>query len=208
MFKSKITKEEINQLPIVCFQGKITIVDELAEVEKAIEELRKHAIVGIDTETKPSFVKGKKNKVSLIQIATTDECFLFRLNEISFPQPLINFLSDKKIKKIGLSLKDDIAGLNRLHKLKAENFMDIQSIVMNYGILELGLQKIFAIVFGEKISKSQQLSNWENGELTEAQQRYAATDAWACLQIYTELTKNKPLSPQEIEKLVLECAGN
>ncbi len=202
MFKQKIAKEEINQMPIVHFDGKITVIDDMTKVEAAIEELNKHNLVGIDTETKPSFTKGKKNKVSLIQISTLEECFLFRLNCIDFPVALINFLANKNIKKIGLSLRDDISGLNRLHKIKAENIVDLQSIVSNYGILELGLQKIFAIVFGQKISKSQQLSNWESEALTEAQQRYAATDAWACLQIYLELMNHKPLTAQEKEQLI------
>lgn len=206
MFRAKITKEEINQLPIVKFDGEIVVVDDPSKVDIAVQELYGHTVVGIDTETKPSFTKGKKNKVSLIQIATQDKCFLFRLNEISFPDPLISFLADKSIMKIGLSLRDDLSGLNKLHRFKAGNVVDIQSIVINYGILELSLQKIYAIVFGQKISKSQQLSNWESGELTEAQQRYAAIDAWACLQIYLELMKSQTLTLQEIEHIVLEHA--
>ncbi|NDV47759.1 3'-5' exonuclease domain-containing protein 2 [Paludibacter sp. 221] len=204
MFKPKITKEEINLLPIVHFGGEIIVVDNVFGVEAAIDEIRKHPILGIDTETKPSFKKGKNNRVSLIQISTLEKCFLFRLNKIDFPPALINFLGDNDIKKIGLSLRDDFAGLNKFHRIKPKNIIDIQSIVKSYGIMELSLQKVYAIIFGEKISKSQQLSNWENEELTEQQQRYAATDAWACLKIYLELMRNEPLSPKEIEQLILE----
>jgi ribonuclease D len=202
MFKTKITKDEVNLMPVVIFEGKITLVDDLSKIQPAIEELRKSDTVGIDTETKPSFTRGTHHKVSLVQISTLDHCFLFRLNKIDFPAALAEFIADEKIKKIGLSLRDDLAGLNRHHKFKPENCIDIQTIIQNYGILELGLQKIYAILFGKKISKSQRLTNWENPELTEQQQRYAATDAWASLEIYLKLISEKPLSKKQIHQIV------
>ena len=204
MLKTKITKEEVNQLPVIVFEGKITLVDDLSKIYPAIEELRKNEIVGIDTETKPSFTRGTHHKVSLVQISTLDHCFLFRLNKIEFPAALAEFLADERIRKIGLSLRDDLAGLNKHHKFKPGNCVDIQTIIQSYGILELGLQKIYAILFGKKISKSQRLTNWENPELTEQQQRYAATDAWASLQIYQQLITEKKLTKKEVDKMVME----
>lgn len=206
MYRSKITKEEVNQLPVVIFEGKITLVDDLSKIHAAIQELRGYDIVGIDTETKPSFTRGMHHKVSLVQIATLDHCFLFRLNKIDFPAALAEFLADKKIKKIGLSLRDDFNGLNKHHRFKPENTVDIQTIARNYGILELGLQKIYAIMFLKKISKSQRLTNWESAELTGPQQRYAATDAWACLQIYQQLMTEKKLTKKQLDQLLLEEA--
>ena len=208
MFTPKITKETINSLPIIHFEGEISIIDDALKVGPAIEALRKHSIVGIDTETKPTFAKGRRNKISLIQISTLEHCYLFRLNHIDFPKPLIDFLTDDKIKKIGLALRDDMNGLNRHRKFKPSNTVDLQNIVKSYGIMELGLQKIYAIVFGQKISKSQQLSNWENHELTEQQQRYAATDAWACLRVYLKLQKEKILTEKEIEQLSIVNDAN
>jgi ribonuclease D len=205
MFRTKISKEEVNVLPVVIFEGKITLVDSLSKVDSAIEELCRSNIVGLDTETKPSFTRGTHNKVSLVQISTLDHCFLFRLNLIDFPDELTDFLADEKIKKIGLSLRDDLTGLNKRHTFKPAGFIDIQTIAKNYGIMELSLQKIYAIIFNKKISKSQRLTNWENLELTEQQQRYAATDAWASLQIYLQLIKEKKLTKKEVDKLVLEC---
>ena len=204
MFKTKITKDEVNLLPVVIFEGKITLVDELSKIDPAIEELRRSAIVGLDTETKPSFTRGTHHKVSLVQISTLDHCFLFRLNKTNFPPALADFLSDESVRKIGLSLRDDFSGLNKHHIFKPANFVDIQSIAQSYGIMELSLQKIYAILFEKKISKSQRLSNWESPELTEQQQRYAATDAWASLQIYLRLITEKKLSKIEIDKMVLE----
>ncbi|MDD4489793.1 MAG: 3'-5' exonuclease domain-containing protein 2 [Paludibacter sp.] len=201
MIKPKITKEEVNELPIVVFEGEVSVVDREDKVTNAMQVLRQHKLVGIDTETKPSFKKGMLHKVSLLQVSTENICYLFRLNKIAFPKELSDFLSDKSVKKIGLALKDDFNGLNKHHRFKPENIVDLQSIVKNYGIMELGLQKIFAIVFNQKISKSQRLTNWESMELTEQQQRYAATDAWAALMIYKQLMKEKKLTKVEIELL-------
>lgn len=206
MFKTKITKDEVNQMPVVIFEGKITLVDDLSKIRPAIEELRKNAVVGIDTETKPAFTRGTHHKVSLVQISSLDHCFLFRLNKIDFPAALAEFLADEKIKKIGLSLRDDLNGLNKHHAFKPANCVDIQTIIQSYGILELGLQKIYAILFGKKISKAQRLTNWENPELTEPQQRYAATDAWASLQIYLQLMAEKKLTKKQLDKILMQNA--
>jgi len=204
MFKTKITKDEVNLLPVVIFEGKITLVDDLSKIDPAIEELKRASVVGLDTETKPSFTRGTHHKVSLVQISTLDHCFLFRLNKTNFPLELADFLSDESVRKIGLSLRDDFSGLNKHHIFKPANFVDIQSIAQSYGIMELSLQKIYAILFGKKISKSQRLSNWESPELTEQQQRYAATDAWASLQIYLQLMNEQKLTKNEIDKMVLQ----
>jgi ribonuclease D len=204
MFTAKISKEEVNLLPVVIFEGKITLVDELSKVKQAIDELSKSTVVGIDTETKPSFTRGTHYKVSLVQISTLDHCFLFRLNRIDFPLPLADFMANKNITKIGLSLRDDLSGLNRRYAFKPAGFIDIQDIAKNYGILELSLQKIYAILFNKKISKSQRLTNWESPALSEPQQRYAATDAWASLQIYLQLMQEKKLTKKAMENLLLE----
>lgn len=206
MFRTKISKEEVNELPVVIFEGKITLVDDLSKVEPAIEELRKSTVVGIDTETKPSFTRGTHYKVSLVQISTLEHCFLFRLNYIDLPKALAEFFADENIKKIGLSLRDDLTGLNKRQMFKPAGFIDIQAIARNYGIMELSLQKVYAIIFDKKISKSQRLTNWENSELTEQQQRYAATDAWASLQIYQQLITEKKLSKKEVDEILLEQA--
>jgi ribonuclease D len=194
-------------MPVVVFEGKITLVDDLSKICPAIEELRKNAVVGIDTETKPAFTRGTHHKVSLVQISSLDHCFLFRLNKIDFPAALAEFLADETIKKIGLSLRDDLNGLNKHHAFKPANCIDIQTIIQSYGILELGLQKIYAILFEKKISKAQRLTNWENPELTEPQQRYAATDAWASLQIYLQLMTEKKLTKKQLDKILMQNAS-
>ena len=174
-------------MPTVVFEGRIITIDTAQAVEQAMIALSSESCVGIDTETRPSFRKGVQHGVALIQLSTHDTCFLIRLNRTGMPDSLIAFLENKKIAKVGLSLHDDYQALCKRHKFKAGNFIDLQKEVGKYGIEEMSLQKIYAIMFGQRISKSQQLSNWENDVLTDKQKLYAATDAWACLKIYNQL---------------------
>lgn len=182
-----ITKEEIARFTIEEFNGQILEIRTLEEAEKAVEYLSKFEFIGFDTETRPSYRKGKLNRVALLQLATDDLCFLFRLNLIGFPSVLIQLLSDSKIQKIGLSLNDDFRSLSRRMKFTPRNFIDLQKIVAEYNIEDIGLQKIYALLFHKRISKNQRLTNWEAERLTESQKKYAALDAWACLKIYEKL---------------------
>ncbi len=191
-YKEKIEKEDIDILPITNFEGRIVVVDDVWKVDDAMEELERHSIVGIDTETKPSFAKGRVNNVCLVQISTEETCYLFRLNKIGFPDRLKRFLESEFVKKIGLSLLDDLRGLKRLGQFNPKRFVDLQDFVEDYGILDKSLKKISAIVLDSRISKKQRLTNWESPTLTEPQLKYAATDAWICLIIYNKLKTQKP----------------
>lgn len=186
--RNKITKEEIGQMPVERFEGRIIVINTEPEARKAVEYLNIHSLVGVDTETRPSFRRGMLNKVALLQIATPDVCFLFRLNRLGLPDFLDNFLLSN-VPKVGLSLRDDFTMLyKRNHTdLHQGNWIELQDYVSLFGIEEKSLQKIYALLFGKRISKAQRLSNWEADVLTEAQQIYAATDAWACLTIYCYL---------------------
>lgn len=186
--QNKIDKNAISELPKVSFPGRIFVIHTEAEARKAVDYLNTHAVVGVDTETRPSFRKGTSNKVALLQVSTYDTCFLFRLNRLGLPDFLEEFLQNDVL-KIGLSLKDDFAMLRKRNQQdpRTGNWVELQDYVPRFGIAEKSLQKIYALLFGQKISKSQRLSNWENDTLTEAQQLYAATDAWACVRIYEYL---------------------
>ncbi len=185
-----ITKQELAELDKVTFEGEIYVIDHKSEVEDAVAYLSTKPALGFDTETKPAFKRGQINKVALLQLATEDDCFLFRLNKIGYPTVLEELMTNNLIKKIGLSLRDDFAALGKRNGKKPQNFIDLQSFVDEFGIEDNSLQKIYAIIFGKKISKSQRLSNWEANTLSLAQQSYAAIDAWACLTIYNHLTQN------------------
>ena len=184
-------KALIATLPKVEFKGKIVVIHSLREVKAAIDFLKHQKIVGVDTETRPSFRKGLVYQVALLQIATLDICFLFRLNMIGLPPELIHFLESPEITKIGLSLKDDLALLKRRTNFQPQGFIELQEFVKTMGVEDMSLQKLYANVFGEKISKSAQLTNWENTVLTESQKMYAATDAYTTLQLYLELYELK-----------------
>ena len=186
-YAQSITKEAISELPIEEFSGRIIVIDTLADAEKAISYLSEFQTVGFDTETRPSFKKGQRFKISLMQIATDEACFLFRLNRIDIPEILEDFLANEAVLKIGLSLRDDFGAIRRRKNVEPANFLDLQTFVKQYGIEDASLQKIYAILFNKKISKGQRLSNWEADVLSEAQKKYAALDAWACLKIYNQL---------------------
>ena len=191
MFVSEISKEELYKLSLTQFDGKIHIIERQGVAEIIADRLRSCTILGFDTETRPSFKKGKVNRVALLQLSTVAEAFLFRLCRMDIPQSLLALLTDPNILKIGTAIKNDIDLLKRLTKIKPAGFIDLQDMVQEYGIKDIGLAKMAGIVLGVRISKSQQVSNWENEMLTHAQQRYAATDAWICYKIYEKLKQLK-----------------
>ncbi len=186
-----IDKKIIATMPQALFPGEITLIDDPEEAHKAVDYLENFSLVGFDTETKPSFKKGNPNKVALMQLATDDRCFLFRLCHIGMCDAVIRFLENCAITKIGLSIHDDFNVMHRSSDVKPQSFIELQDYVKNFHIADISLQKVYAIIFGEKISKTQRLTNWEAPELTLAQQQYAATDAWACLRIYRQLSSGR-----------------
>ena len=200
-FIHKIDKETVNNLPLAAFDGETYVINTLEQVPEAMNYLNAQKMVGVDTETRPSFAKGQHFPVALVQIATEERCYLFQVNQIDMPKELADFFSNPKILKVGLAFKDDLTAMRRRRNFIPQNCLDVQRMVGQYGILDLGLQKIFAICFGKRISKAQQLTNWENVELTPEQARYASTDAWATLLIYKELKATKPIPQKEAERL-------
>ena len=186
----KITKERIRELSIETFDGEIIVIDKVEDVADSVNYLKQFKVIGFDTETKPVFRKNASNKVALMQLSTLDKCFLFRLNFIQYPDELDDLICSKDVMKVGLSLRDDFAALRQRSDCPPLNFIDLQTFVKDYGIKDMSLQKIYAILFNKKISKNQRLSNWEAKTLKESQKMYASIDAWACLKIYNYLIKN------------------
>ena len=186
-------------MPKVLFPGRIFVVYTESDAEKAVAYLKDQRIVGVHTETRPSFKRGTTHKVALLQISTQDTCFLFRLNRIGMPDSLQEFLMSDTL-KIGLSLKDDFNSLRKRQDMHPDrgNWIELQEYVGKFGIEDRSLQKIYANLFGEKISKNQRLSNWEADVLSEGQKLYAATDAWACVEIYNCLSELESTGNYEI----------
>lgn len=198
---NKYNKRLINSLPQASFKGRIVVVASEAEAKKAISFLLTQPILGVDTETRPSFRKGTHYKVSLLQVANHDICFLFRLNHIGLCQPIKELLENKQVAKVGVSLHDDVHMLHGLGSFTPENFIDLQEMVTELGIEDKSLQKLYANFFGEKISKSQRLTNWETDILSDKQKIYAATDAWSCINIYEEFIRLKTTGQYILEKV-------
>lgn len=198
VIKRTIDKEVLKELPKAVFFGQIHIVQTPSEAEKAVAFLKTCPLLGIDSETRPSFTKGQSHKVALLQISSEDHCFLFRLNLTGLTLPLIELLESPSITKVGLSLRDDFMMLHKRAPFEQRACVELQEYVRAFGIQDKSLQKIYGILFGEKISKSQRLSNWEADALTEPQKQYAATDAWACLNIYNRLQDLKRTGDFEI----------
>ncbi len=186
---SKFDKSDIVALPRAVFDGRIFVINTEAEAEKAVAYLLGQDILGVDTETRPSFKKGQRHNVALLQVSTHDTCFLFRLNLIGMPPAIIHLLEDINVPKIGLSLHDDILSLHKRADFTPGNFIDLQQHVGELGVKDLSLQKLYANFFHQKISKTVRLSNWETDVLSDSQKTYAATDAWACIKIYEELMR-------------------
>ena len=187
MYKENITVEELAEHELSWFKGEIVLVDNLKTFYEIFPKLLRTDLLGFDTETRPTFRKGRKNAVSLIQLSTEDLACLFRINKIGIPDELTSLLSDPSVIKAGVAVHDDIRFLKGIRKFNPDGFIDLQTLVKDFGIQSSGLKKLTAIILGFRISKRQQVTDWEAEQLTEAQQIYAATDAWVCHQIYKKL---------------------
>jgi len=187
MYQSTIDKEELKKLPLKAFPGTIHVIDSIAGLEKYLPLLKQEKVLGFDTETRPNFRKGKVNQISLVQFATQFHAFLFRITSLNLPDGMIELFEDDSIIKIGAALHDDLLDLRKVRDFKAGGFLDLQKYVEAFGIENKGVAKLAGIVLGIRISKNQQLSNWDAEKLNRAQKEYAAMDAWVCLKIYQEL---------------------
>ena len=203
MFIESITPEGIEKLDYASFPGKIVVIDSVgAEFNRAITYLRSQKIIGFDTETRPCFSPNQpRYGVSLLQLSGPEKAFLFRVKDMGMHRRLCNLMSDSRIIKVGAAIHDDIRGLQKLKEFEPQSFVDLQKIVWEYGIRDKSVKKMTAIILGFRISKTQQLSNWEAETLSESQCRYAATDAWVCREMYLKLMKSEKNPLKEEEKI-------
>ena len=203
IIKEKFNKNDIQGLPKVQFNGRIITIISESEAVKAVDYLLTQPILGIDSETRPSFKKGSYHRVALLQVSTHDTCFLFRLNRIGMPDAIVRLLENETVTKVGLSLKDDISQLKHRRDFTPGNFIDLQNEAKELGIIDMSLQKLYANLLGGKISKTQRLSNWECDVLSPAQQQYAAIDAWACVQLHEEIKRLEHTNDYQLVKAPL-----
>ena len=187
IFNKFVSKDENKNYSIKKFTGKIHVIEKENDVLASYSFLKKQKILGFDTESKPTFKKGVSSKVSLIQFTTEDQAFLFRINKIGFNEKLIDIISDKKIKKIGIAIFDDIKALQKIKSFESNSIIDLNQLALNLGFESIGAVKLSILILGFAISKSVRLSNWERENLSISQLEYAATDAWICNMIYKKL---------------------
>ncbi len=201
MFIESIDSERLKQLEYASFPGKIQVIDCVgADFNRAVAYLRSQKVIGFDTETRPCFSANQpRYGVALLQLSGPEKAFLFRVNKMGMHRRLCSILADEKIVKVGAAIHDDIRGLQKLNDFKASGFVDLQRIVWEWGIRDKSVKKMAAIIMGFRISKTQQLSNWEAETLSEQQCRYAATDAWVCREMYLKLMKSDK-HPLELEE--------
>lgn len=193
MFKESVTPQDIEKLEYASFPGKIYVIDSVgAEFNRAIAYLRAQKVIGFDTETRPTFTPSQpRYSVSLLQLSGPDRAYLFRINKIGMHRRLCNLMANEKVIKVGAAIHDDIRGLQKHNDFRPASFVDLQKIVWEWGIRDKAVKKMAAIILGIRISKTQQLSNWEAENLSESQCKYAATDAWVCREMYLKLIKSE-----------------
>jgi ribonuclease D len=187
MWSEAITKEEIQELPLLRFTGNIHVVENYENAVGAFRHLEKFEYLGFDTEKKPTFVRGQYHPTAMVQLSTREDAFLFRLNKIGMHSLLKEILENDKIIKVGISLKDDLADLRKMSKINPAGYRDLNNIAGELGIQQIGVRSLAGIILQQRVSKNQQTSNWENDVLTEPQKNYAALDAWVCAEMYYQL---------------------
>ena len=182
--KKHITKAEINELPMRQYEGKIILCKTPEEAEAAAEKLQKETLLGFDTETRPAFRKGERYDPSLLQLGTENEVYLIQIQQTGLVPGLLEILSARHITKAGVAIDRDIEELQAMSYFMPDGFVELADLARTAQIKNLGLRGMTAILFGFRISKREQVSNWAREDLTESQQRYAATDAWLGYKIF------------------------
>ncbi len=188
-FYSSIPKAHIHELPVKKFEGRIYLIDAPDKVDMVKDTMNNINVFGFDTETRPSFRKGKLYKTALVQLAASDKAFLFRINLTGIPDLLVEILEDRDIIKVGVALKHDLISLQKIRSFSPGGFIDLQQYVEQFGIKDKGLRKLTANILGLRLVKGQQTSNWESKTLIRTQLEYAATDAWVCYKMYNRLSR-------------------
>ncbi|MGF1529764.1 MAG: 3'-5' exonuclease [Puniceicoccaceae bacterium] len=190
----RISKEEVNSLPILSFDGPIHLIRTDDDLPPALEELASHSVLGFDTESRPVFHSNQRsNGPALLQLATETQAWLFQLKRLNHLEALFEILANPRILKVGVAPHDDIKGLQGIHPFEEASFIDLSKIATSLGIVTTGLRNLTAMFLKRRLSKGAQVSNWELENLSNGQKLYAATDAWISLRLYQELIHVKAL---------------
>lgn len=188
LIKNKISNESLNDLPLQQYTGEIVLIEEKSDIAQVVNEIKGEAVLGFDTETRPSFKKGISYQISLIQLTSKKSTYLIRLNKTGVTPELLQLLSDESTLKVGVGIRDDIRGLQRLGSFDPKGFVELQTMATEKGLKDFSLKKLAGILLKFRVSKRQRLSNWDAEILSDAQKIYASTDSWVALEIYKKLS--------------------
>ena len=180
----RLDKETINQFPLIRFHGSVKVAENAKSFHRYAAKLRNQRVLGFDIECKPNFRRGPNNPPALVQLATSDQAFLFRLFPVMKLGPLVEILENPEIIKTGVAVKDDLYNLKKVEDFTPGGFEDLAQLAQSLDIEQTGLRNLTAIFFRQRLSKSAQLSNWQKRPLTQSQTNYAATDAWISRELY------------------------
>ena len=186
----KLSKNEINALPLIQYEGDIEILTSKDNIQAAINDLKNYDLIGFDTETKPTFVKGPLNPPSIMQLACDDKVYIFQFDNDEIFKQLSLILSNKNITKCGVSVDRDLIELMYLSPFDPISFVDLGNVARENEIPHHGLRGLVAMFLKHRISKSSQTSDWSKISLTDSQISYAATDAWVSLELFKIFDKN------------------
>ncbi len=179
-----ISRQEIADLPIRRYEGDVVLVSTPDAAEHAMQDIRSEAVVGFDTETRPAFVKGQSYLPCLAQVATARAVYLFRLQHMDASAHLRELLVAHHTAKVGVALAGDLRALRQMFAFEANRVVDPGVIARGHGLEQTGLRNLAGIFLGFRIPKGARTSNWAAARLSPAQINYAATDAWACRELY------------------------
>ncbi len=179
-----ISREDLAKLPIRRYEGRVRVVATPQDLGEALEDFRQESVVGLDTETRPAFRKGESYLPCLVQVATARAVYLFQLRRPEVFPVLAGLLSDPRTVKAGVSLADDLRALKRVFAFAEKNMLDLGDLARSSGLGQSGVRNLAGILLGFRIPKGTKTSNWAARELSSAQITYAATDAWACRELY------------------------
>jgi ribonuclease D len=183
-----ISREDLANLPIRRYEGRVRVVATEEELQEARSDLRQEAVVGLDTETRPAFKKGESHLPCLVQAATARAVYLFQLRRTEAFPVLADLLGDQRIVKAGISLKDDLRALKQVFDFSEQNMLDLGLVARSNGFGQTGVRNLAGILLGTRVPKGTKTSNWAARELSSAQITYAATDAWVCRELYLRFT--------------------
>ena len=186
----KLSKNEINALPLIQYEGDVEILTSKDNIQAAINDLKNYEVIGFDTETKPTFVKGPLNPPSIMQLACDDKVYIFQFDNDEIFKQLSLILSNKNITKCGVSVDRDLVELMYLSPFDPISFIDLGNIARENEIPHHGLRGLVAMFLKHRISKGSQTSDWSRISLSDSQISYAATDAWVSLELFKIFDKN------------------